>query len=183
MTREARTLLVIGVLAVGAVVVLGLMASRYSKMQPLKSVDDLQPAGETVSGNAAVAAESAVPASASAAVDAFVAVREAVIEAIDLDPGMKNRMIQELRGQARQAPSRMHYKILVDVKLARDQTCERQGIPVEEYHRVRESFIAWMGHEFAEQAAEPELAAEFESRRAELEPLYLDLLETVDQGP
>lgn len=188
MTREARTLLVIGMLAVGAVVALGVMASRYSKMQPLKSVEDLEPAAEEVIDRTAGEATEPVEATANVAaepldpVDAFIVVRKAVIEAIDADPGMKRRMAQELSGEARQTPSRLHYKILLDAKFAREETCERLGITVDEYHRVRESFIAWMGDEFAEKAAEPELVARFESRRAELEPLYLDLFETVDQG-
>jgi len=201
MTREARTLLAVALLAVAGLAALGFMASRYSKMQPLKSVEEVapeppvigsapdesapdepadEPGGSVEADEPAPAAEE--PAAAPDPIDAFIEVRKAVIAAIDADPGLKHRMLQELSGQAREAPSRVHYRILIDVKFARDDTCKRLGMPVEEYQRIRQSFIAWMGNEFVSKPADPALVVEFERRRAELEPLYLGLLETVDEG-
>lgn len=157
MSRQTRTLLLVGLLAVGGVSVLAFLANRYSAIQ---AADDEATA---------------------AAVVGFITTRQAVIAALDAEPVLKAELAEELSGKARRIPSRMHYKLLITTRVAREQALAGIGMSEEDYHRVRQSFIAWMGFKFAETPADPKLVKEFERRREDLEPLYLDLLETVDQ--
>jgi hypothetical protein len=171
MTRESRMLIIIGGMAVVAVVVLGIMAKRYANMDPeLKSVHDLGPATETT-----------VPETSPEWVDpieGFITVRSEIVTKLNEDPGLKRRMEQQLSGQAREAPSRAHFKLIIDTKMARNRGLTTAGIAEADYHRVREAFVAWQ--ENAE-GADPGLVEKFEANRDRLDPLYLGDLEVLDQ--
>jgi len=173
MTRESRMLLIIGAMAVVAVVALGLMAKRYANIEPeMKSVHDVKPVAESFSS------EQSPPPSWVDPIEGFIAVRSEIVNKLNEDPGMRRRMEQELSGNAREVPSRSHYSLIIGATMARNRGLSIAGIQEAEYHRVREAFVSWIR---GEGDVDPELVEKFEANRERLEPLYLNDLEVLDQ--
>jgi hypothetical protein len=173
MTRESRMIAILGIMAVVAVVALGLLAKRYAGLGELKSVDDLPPAVSAVEATNTEEDPAAVD-----PIEGFIVVRTEIVTKLSEDPGLRRRMEAELSGQAREAPSRAHYKLILDARMARDRGLEIAGIRAETYDRVRESFVAWKEDL---EGADPELVAQFEANRERIDPLYLGDLEVLDQ--
>ena len=114
MSREARTLLLLGVFALGAVAVLGSIAKRYGTM--LGQHDAAAPRGARVEGLAPID-------DAPGAGDAFADVRSAMHGAL-----------------ARRAPDAT---VEATLSAARDQSIAALGFSVERYTSVREAYRRW----------------------------------------
>ena len=195
MTRPSRMLLVVSVMAVASVVVLWMLASRYRRMEPRRSVHELQvapPDGTLVGtepnlppepGESQTTVESTdptVPAELRSRMEAFITVRRGVKSILEEHPAAKRwvdpdtgKLLTELDFRN----TKLRAQLLGKVKMRQVELFHETGITGEEYGRVREVFRAWV--KGGREEKDP-LESAFEIRREELESLYLGLMEPFD---
>jgi len=168
MTREARLLLVLGVLAILGVTSLALLADRYRR------VLTEAPEASRADGSRHVDLPlPPLPPSSEDAVARFVAVRKEVVRAVgEHAPGIASA-IDPATGRLRSELSEVIPRI-ADRKLS---MLARVGLSGTEYDRIRWSYLVWLG---GEGGGDETLRRSFESRRAMLEGLELGALEELD---
>lgn len=181
-------LLVVSVMAVAGVIVLWMLAERYRRMEPLPSVRSVEappPARRSLPQESAspVRAESsdpAAPAEAMSRVEAFIVVRRGVKKVLDDHPAATrwiDRETGELLEDLELRDTKLRLQLLGQVKLAQIELFQETGITGEEYQEVREVYRAWVRG--GPEDGNP-LRSAFETRREELESLYLGILEPFD---
>jgi hypothetical protein len=167
MSRQARILLVIGVLAVLGVTSLALIADRYRRV-----LADAPRASTSEDGGGL-----GVPPSSEDAVTRFSAVRKEVLRAIAdnaqaieaaVDPATGELAADALDDLAPVIPR------IVERKLG---MLARVGLSGSEYDRIRRAYLVWLT---GEEGIEESMGRSFESRRLLLEGLELGPLEELD---
>lgn len=205
MTRQSRTLILVGVVAVVGVAALGWIANRYRQMAPPLSVADLEePAApspltleEEEESEEAAAAESSSPAGTAgptgpeAGEDAPVEpspTEDPVVEQVDDFIAIRKTL---LRGfEANPALSQRAVRtdlprmgketmaLLAAVRVKKFGMLGDRDLPPEDYERIRRAFLSWREDE--ERVEDPSLRAAFEQRREELESADLGPFEDLD---
>lgn len=200
-------LLVISLIAVTAVVALGMLANRYARLHtPMRSVMDLGPATGPVPTPPGPAPEASVvpeapvreseepepppgPAEQDASsegpspetvarVEQFEAGRRAVIRFLEEHPHAARQWKDEITGQEDpQGRIKMLAEQMAQLRLARWRGLQEVGMEEDDYREVRDHYLAWIE---GQGGVDSELAAAFESRREEMEQLHLDVLEPFD---
>jgi hypothetical protein len=161
MTRQSRTLLILGVMGIACVVLLGLMANRYGAiLQRMKETEESRPRATTH------AAAPQIPAPAGSTEVSGAAPAQAVASYIVVRRALKERLdAPEVDGET---------AFVVE----RERALSDNGVRPTEYARVRGLYREWR-HEPA--SVERDYAEIFRRRRAELARLDLGPYESLDR--
>lgn len=168
MTRPVRTIVVLGAIAVAGFLGLALLADRYRKAIPTRSVYDLpasspapapveapraaepatMPEPSTAPRAAPSAATPAKPAATAPAlreVDAFIAARKAMKAVMDQRPGMMAKLRAEVAGDtsvAKNNQPRAYFDLFFEIVLAQKHALGEKGLEVDSYDRVLKEYLA-----------------------------------------
>ena len=155
MTRPMRMIVVLGAIAVAGFAGLALLADRYRKAIPQRSVYDLpaeSPAADTTPAEALRAADpGAIPepstatASALREVDAFIAARKAMKAVMDERPAMMAKLRSEVAGDpavAKNTQPRAYFDLFFEIVLAEKHALGEKGLDVDSYDRVLKEYLA-----------------------------------------
>jgi hypothetical protein len=177
MTRESRLLLVIGLLAVIGVTTLVLIANRYRRLVEAAPASAVARDSSGFGGN-----EDLRSAAAKDLVGRFVAIRAAVagaavehrdvlLEAVDPRTG-------RLRADASAELAERHAVAVDAIRSRRAMALDRHAMAEADYDRLRRACLEW----WSGMPVDPLLTVEFEHRRAQLEPLALGPMESLDEA-
>ena len=150
MTRQSRMLLIVGAVGLGSVVVLMMMAQRYNSVLEERAE---RAKIRSATGSAATEAQSLV--------DAFIAVRRELKQALD----------------SSRLPADPGEVVLAPLRQARDRGLRTAELEHGAYLRIRTMYRNWKGRE---PKLTPSFDRAFETRRKTLEALDLGALEALD---
>lgn len=193
MSRSSRMILVVGVFAVLAVVVLALMANRYSRVLSARRVapenevsapaappstkpaePEPGPAETPSTTRAAAPAEAGI----SKEIETFIAARQALKKVLDTRPAVADEFVKELTGESKKTSNFMvNNDFLIDMRLKKEQAIQSGGMTVERYRAIRSAYREWKDGKPASDAG---LAALLESHRAPLKDADLGRYEPLD---
>ncbi len=192
MTRPMRTLLIIALIGVVAVIAPGLMAKRFASMaEPTLSIDEaiersqkaaaLQPdieAGAADSSDPAVVTPAVVDTAAIEDVEDFIAVRTSYLAELENRPSVFHQMKIEIDDKMEdQNRNPMHLDATMELSLLRRIKMAEREMSLDTYLHVRESFRGYMA---GEGTVDPALLPAFVQRRDQLEPIWLGAYEAAD---
>ncbi len=174
MSRPVRTLLIAGVIVIGGFVALGLLADRYRRALPMKSVNDLPSIGVPATPPPLASpspAASAAPATAAAPVslrevDAFIAARKGMKGVFDgYGAGEVKKLRAEATGDTKYLEgkrSRMYFDVAFALVMARKTAYAAAGVPESSYGRVLEAYQA---RQAGKPVGDRDLAAAFDAKK------------------
>lgn len=187
MTRPARTILILGAVAVVAVVALATIAQRYESLAPTKSVSDVDvPAPAPMAVESAPTAPAAAepqpapsgtpdrarPSPLEAEFAVFADGREAIRGVLEKHPAAASSLRTEIEGKtADRDRVPMYNTVLMNMRLERYRQIEPAGMSEARYREIRDAFRAWRR---GDETVDPGLRAAFEARP--------DLVEKADLG-
>lgn len=195
MQRQTRTLILIAVIALVGVTALAMLAGRYRRMAPSKSVHDLplpaepapEPAPEAQAAPEAPA-EAAAPAPAPAEADTakIAAEVEAFREARCGMKGVMDRLPIKTETIYREATNTtqgmdrvpMNPQLIIELRITRMKPLDAAGISGARYGRIREAYRRWKAATPSPEDAP--YGAEFDRRKADLDPCDLGKYEIID---
>jgi hypothetical protein len=162
MSRQGRTVLVIGIVALLGVVSLAVLAKRYGR---------LIPAAQPVQKPPAPAAPSAPEGAPDAAevdreVDAFLQARQVIRANLEKEYGpIEPRKTREPVRHARAEQDQALFRALVGIRLERDAKLQAAGVSMKRYREIRDAYRKWIDGKPVPDAT---LGAAFDRRPDEL---------------